>query len=42
VIIDGPGDRASMGGDIIRNAPDMIKRGNAFDIDALARLLLLL
>jgi uncharacterized protein with FMN-binding domain len=36
VDIDGPGDAASMGGEIIRQAPGWIEQANSFDIDALA------
>jgi uncharacterized protein with FMN-binding domain len=36
VKIEGSGDAASLGGDIIKNAPAYIKKANYFDIDALA------
>jgi uncharacterized protein with FMN-binding domain len=36
VIIDGPADANSLGRDIIRQAPDLVKKANSFDIDALA------
>jgi uncharacterized protein with FMN-binding domain len=36
VKIEGPGDAASLGGNVIKTAPDSIKKANSFDIDALA------
>jgi uncharacterized protein with FMN-binding domain len=36
VSINGPGDAASIGSEIIKRAPDMIRKANSFDIDALA------